>query len=454
VNPSVKQTPDDTAARPCVIGRFVLVGCGLAVFLAMTVLYRRDYGLYRAILEAGGIKVERWPFVDTSLLLATWECMRQGVDVWVVNPCDLMQRVYSYSPLWAAFSGLPLDKADAPVIGWCLGLLFILSLALLPPVRGFWGWAAMLAATLSPATVLGVERGNLDTTMFAAAAAAAALAQARLAPRLSGYAAVVAGGLIKYYPLVLLVLALRERPRPFLAVAAATLVVLAAFWAGYHAGILESLAHIPGAPYTHGYFGAKNLPFEFGDIIAALAGAPPAVATAIGAVLFLLLLCASLLRCRRLLTEDGLPQALALLPVPERVFLIAGGVVIVACFFAGQNVVYREVFFLLAIPGLVETVRLAANRHALAAVLAAVIVILFQMWGTALPAALLYAAALAGAPPTAVGRLAGVLWVLRELAGWWTVTVLLAVLADFLRHCRLLQEVRPRRRDAAARPAD
>src|SRR5579862_9783040 len=91
---------DDTAARPKLSGRFVLPAIGLLLFLAMTLLYRRDYGLYRAILEAGGIKVENWPFVDTSLLLATWECMRQGVDVWVTNPCDIMQRVYSYSPIW------------------------------------------------------------------------------------------------------------------------------------------------------------------------------------------------------------------------------------------------------------------------------------------------------------------------------------------------------------------
>jgi hypothetical protein len=114
--------------------RFGAAGSALLVFLGMSYLYEyADSDLYEHILRWYGVVPFRFPFVDISGALAAWECARQGVDVIVSDPCDVLHRGYNYSPLWMAASAIPLGVRDTTAVGWGLDLIFLLSLSLLPP---------------------------------------------------------------------------------------------------------------------------------------------------------------------------------------------------------------------------------------------------------------------------------------------------------------------------------
>jgi hypothetical protein len=108
----------------------------------------------------------RFPFVDVSGSLAAWECARQGIDVILSDPCDVLNRGYTYSPLWMAAAAMPLGVADTTVVGWSLDLVFLLALSFLPPPRRPLELALVLAATLSTMVTFALERANPDILLF------------------------------------------------------------------------------------------------------------------------------------------------------------------------------------------------------------------------------------------------------------------------------------------------
>jgi hypothetical protein len=139
--------------------RFAVPLAALVCFLSLTWLYGwRNPALYEDILRWYGVMPFRFPFVDISGSLAAWECARQGIDVILSDPCDFLHRGYSYSPLWMAASPVPLGVSDTVIVGWCLDLLFIGSLAPLPPPQRPAELVPVLAATLSTMVVFALER--------------------------------------------------------------------------------------------------------------------------------------------------------------------------------------------------------------------------------------------------------------------------------------------------------
>jgi hypothetical protein len=111
--------------------------------------------------------------------------------------------------------------------------------------------------------------------------------------------------------------------------------------------------------------------------------------------------------------------------------------VIAGCFFAGQSVGYRGVFFLLAIPGLLAISR-TSSRDIRNLGLGTCVVIVLLMWGECFRLALYRALERPGAPEMLAG-LKILFWLLRELGWWWTISVLLTVLADFLRNSPIVR---------------
>ena len=149
------------------ISRFAAAGAALGLFLGMSCLYSfGDRGVYEQILRYYGIVPFGSPFIDTSFLLANWECARQGVDVVLSNPCDVLHRVFTHSPLWLNASNVPLGVSDTTTVGWTLDLLFLLSLSLMPPPRRWLELTLIVAATLSTTVVFAVERANTDVVLF------------------------------------------------------------------------------------------------------------------------------------------------------------------------------------------------------------------------------------------------------------------------------------------------
>lgn len=196
----------------------------------MTWLYSHGAkDLYENILTSFGVLPFRFPFVDASGALAAWECARQGVDVIVSDPCDVLQRGYNYSPLWMAVAGIPLSVRDTMAVGWSLDLVFLLSLSLLPPPRRTLELVLTLAATLSTMVAFALERANPDILLFLLTLATGLLTQYPLLMRVLGYFLGLAAALVKYYPIMVLVITFRERACVFGLVGLAVAASLAVF---------------------------------------------------------------------------------------------------------------------------------------------------------------------------------------------------------------------------------
>ena len=411
---------------PAWLCRFVPAGSALAIFLAMSWLYRQGHReVYDDVLRYWGVVPFRIPFLDISFVLAAWDCARQGWDVISDNPCDLLHLPFNYSPFWLVAAPIPLSLRDTTAVGCLLDLPFIASLSLLPPSRRLIELLLMLAATFSTTVVFALERANADIILFMLALAVGFLAERGPAARMVGYAFALLAALLKYYPIMLLVVLFRERLAVFVAVAMAVAGSLAGFWAAYHVEIVRGWANIPVGPYNTDLFAAKNLPFLIGMMVENTI--PSRFGTAVGWVvtagLYVSLIGAALAICRRLSRFGELRAAIAELPGPERMFLVIGSAVIAGCFLAGQSIGYRGIFLLLVMPGLL-TLSHSAVRELRILCFGTAIVIVLLMWGECLR--------------LAFGGGFG-FWLLRELVWWWTVTFMVALVADFLRESPVLQ---------------
>jgi hypothetical protein len=79
-----------------------------AIPLGLLCLYAIMAGLWLSgahplcfgVLRLLGIEPFGFPFLDTHAVLAAAECRRQGIDVYLSNPCDVLRRPHGYSPLW------------------------------------------------------------------------------------------------------------------------------------------------------------------------------------------------------------------------------------------------------------------------------------------------------------------------------------------------------------------
>jgi hypothetical protein len=188
---------------------------------------------------------------------------------------------------------------------------------------------------------------------------------------------------------------------------------------------MRGLAQIPAGPYDTDLFAAKNLPFTVGMIVeqaAAPSRSAAAFAWAVAAGLYAGLGGAALVICRRLFSMPELCAATAGLSGRERTLMVIGSAVIAGCFFAGQSIGYRGVYLLLVLPGLLALARSSARRVRTLCLGTAVVIVLL-MWGEGFRHAL--------------GGGFG-FWLVRELGWWWSVAVMLALVADFLREAPIL----------------
>jgi hypothetical protein len=107
--------------------------------------------------------------------------------------------------------------------------------------------------------------------------------------------------------------------------------------------------------------------------------------------------------------------------------LLVGGVLIVGCFFAGQNISYRGIFLLPILPGILALTQIApsrALRNIFTLTTASILLVLWEMT-VRRTVATLFGVPVDSLPVRAV-------WVVKELAWWWLVTVLIAILLRFV----------------------
>jgi xanthosine utilization system XapX-like protein len=404
----------------------MLLAFGIIALLWASGLQSIALTVFRVLgLEPGPI-----PFLDTHTLLAAAECQRLGVDVYRPSSC-MLGLVHVYSPLWLVLIPPALGAAAAAWVGAALDLMFILALPLLIRGSSRREIGVMAIAVFSPMTVYALERGNNDLVIFLLLLCAGLIPARSRCGRISSYAVIVGAALLKFYPGVTLALIARERQRDAVLVAAGAAAALGLMVAYYHVEVGQALSNIPNGAYAADSFSAKNLPFAVTQVLLQLRSPAP-VAIALLGILTVFAL-ARTLHTASLLDTLGIDWTTS-----EMRFAAIGSVLLTACFFAGQNVNYRGIYFLFVLPGLMRlhgATQSAEGKQFLSRMVAAV---LFVMWGDFFRLGLQHAAALSG---EALGdRLAVIIWVLRELVWWWLIAGLAAIAICYVAQLPLLRD--------------
>jgi glycosyl transferase family 87 len=420
------------------------LGYRLAIPVGMLCLYAIMAGLwlsgahslYFGALRLLGVEPFSFPFLDAHAVLAAAECGGQGIDVYLSNPCDALERPHAYSPLWLAIVPGYLGVVATGWVGASLDLLFILSLTVVLRPRTLKELVILGSAAVSPMVVYALERANNDLVVFLLVICGGIVFTAPRRFRLLAYGPFVAAGLLKYYPLVLLALLARESRRDALVIATATGFTLIVFGFVFGPQLSTALANVPVASsYFTDAFSARNLPFGFAEALG------EGISRALVAVLLLGALTglavARMLRTLRLLGRERLDWTAS-----EMQFLVIGGLSVAACFFAGQNIDYRGIFLLPVLSGLVclhRSVRDREIRRFCAQMIAAV---LFVMWGECVRRAV--HGAVAPVPSAGLSsRIEVLFWIGRELVWWWLVVGLAALVWSYPRRSNWVKAFAP-----------
>ena len=421
--------------RDVAVPRWLIPATGLAMLALTALAWRCDPPLYFSVLTALMLHPYSQPFIDGQQIPAVIDCWQQGVDVYVDGSCDPLQRPFAYSPLWlrAGFLNVPWT----PWIGLGIDGAICLGLALLPlPRRGIDALLFVLTM-VSGMPVFALERLNIDAAIFLMILVAGWFWTRSSALRFAGYAGMALAGFLKFYPLTLFLLFLRERLAIFAGLCAAALVLLAGFVWRFGGELSESMRNLPSARVFSEGFAATQLPVGLEMALNGLAGLPDSGTASIGhnpliaLAALALLVVAALAIALWLAARAGFAAALDAITLPERGFLVIGAILLCACFFAASNNNYRGIHFLLVMPGLLALWRVADTARAGRLFGGTVAATLFVTWGMSLQQLV---AAVAGGSAAPIGGAPALYlyWILHELAWWWVIAVLLAVVFRFI----------------------
>ena len=404
-----------------------------AVFLA-GFLYTFGYrDQYHALLDGWGAAPFPFPFLDMHAVTSAVECHRLGFDVYVQNPCDALNRVHGYSPLWLWLAVLPITTAWDNALGLATVLLFLLALPFLPPGRGWWQTAVITLGTISSVVMFALERANVDVVVFLLAMLAVTLARRSMKLRMLGYAVALLAGMLKFYPITLLILAVRERLGVFVAVGLVACGAIVLWFVLDSGEILRGMANIPTAPYFDEFvFGARDLPYGLAQTFD--------WSRAVGALLLVVLVVAMVAIAAALAGHDDTTAGLRQLSEAEAAYLLVGCVLLVACFFAAQNILYRSIFFLFVLPGLTALVRTDRRRRPDGRYVGVIASIIVLMWNDTARTLVNAALRLFGvsARPNDIAHF--YIWLVREVMWWAVVIVFAAFLFRLLRDSRATQD--------------
>ncbi len=336
--------------------RLIPFCAGAGFFAVMAALYWGGLRkLYHGIIVGLGVDAFPAPFLDTDTVLSAVRCVRKGVDVFAANPCDPLQRVFDYSPLWLLLAKLPPALTGLNALGLLTDLAFLGVLPLLPGGRTRGDAWTIAAGVVSSAVVFAVERGNNDLVLFALVAGAAALATRSAGFRFVGYGLALLAGLLKYYPMTVLATATRETPGRFFLAVLLALTGAALFLLFMGHDLARALKLVPTGDWMGGMFGSSTFGggvrewFDLPDWVA------PAIRIGLSAIALGL---GALLAGPRWIGGD-----LAALSERERCFLFAGSLLLLGCFFTAQNIGYRVTHVLLVLPALIALRRVGMHRR-------------------------------------------------------------------------------------------
>jgi hypothetical protein len=362
-----------------------------------------------------------FPFLDMHGALATAECYRHGIDVIASNPCDVLGRTLDYSPFWLVTASLGIGTGMTPTLGLMLDVVFLIAVFFLPPANSTSAVVVMSVALVSSAVAMGLERANLDLAVFVMAMLAAGCSVRAPAWRCLGYGFIALAALVKYYPGIMLLLALRELRRLLLPLVAVLLLVAALFVWIDGAMLVRALHNLDLRQFPT-TFSAVNLPENLVNFL--IPDAEP-----LGRMIEFVFALLALVYAYAIARHGDVRAALPSLPTRDHNLLLFGCALILGCFFTAQNAPYRGIYFLFILPALPVLWRASPTiktRRLLKRLAGAII---FLMWDPLIGLAADHIVTAFALEPL----YARVYPILRGIVWWWVAGVLLALLFDAFR---------------------
>ncbi len=176
--------------------RYKVIGACLAAVLFMTLMFVVKG--YEQAWELWNIPPMSPHFSDLRVITHGAESYAAGLDPMLDNPADPWQRKLNYPRVWQMLYPLGINASHTNALGVVIILSFLVGLCLTLPNLDNRTLLLLLAVLLSPATLLGVERANIDLLMFFLVALALVASQWSL---ISAMLVLLAGFALKLFPI-------------------------------------------------------------------------------------------------------------------------------------------------------------------------------------------------------------------------------------------------------------
>lgn len=296
--------------------------------------------LFPRVWVTTGIGEANRPFMDLHGILAAVDAARAGVDPFVPNSFDPYHRPHVYTEWWLELGRLGLTRADTIWLGVALvGVVLLTALVMVRPRTRTEG-VGLALLLVSPAFLMTVNRANNDLVVFVLISAGLlCFRREGWELRTLGVLLFALSAVLKYYPLVTLLLLLDVRSRRgFLGSLALYAVVLVLAWPGMEPGLKSAARYIPQPDWLYAY-GAPVLLRNFG-LTGTLGWLVPAGLMGVWAA------ASAWARISGPAVESS-PEGQA----AEREFIV-GAAMLAGLFFLGSSFVYKLVFAIWLLPWL------------------------------------------------------------------------------------------------------
>lgn len=301
-------------------------------------------------------------FNDARVITAGAESFYQGFDPLIENPAMPTKNVMNYPRIWYVLFSFGLNQEHTVIFGGILTSIYLLGIfIILVKCSNLMGRWAIFFCVVSPASMLAMERGNIDLLIFFLFALALVLQGRAL---LASAAILIFSTLLKLFPIFALpVLLLQKDKRYEIPIFIAALIIcLLYFYLTRHDLVLIS----QGTPRAGDLSYGKNVIFN-------AFGRNPRVwswvCVGIGVLLAYLL-------SRRIFKfeSDDLNQFEGL------TFFIAACLVYTGTFLIGNNWDYRLIFLIFSIPFLCSIINNSRNQWLPSIMKLFIFAILISMW--------------------------------------------------------------------------
>ncbi len=284
-------------------------------------------------------------FLDMHAILSAADAYRDGYNVFLENPYDVLNRVHIYSRVWLWIGHFGITRYHNTLVGAIVVTSFLsLSVALTRP-RNLKEFLFSSMLILSPAVMLGVERANNDLVIFILLAIAIlSLFSNVRGIQYSSFFFIFLASILKFYPIVSFVVYVRhiDNNRKFwMIVLLASLSWGAFVWWSFDDFVILQKTVIQ--PYARGTFGAVLL-FCWLLLQWPINKIPYIITVCI--VITLSFILSSKFRTNKSETNSV-----------NNLLFLTGSLCLAFCFFAFTNFDYRCIFFILTLPYFFQVLR-------------------------------------------------------------------------------------------------